>query len=350
MSINIRKKETKFQTREKRESGITLVALVITIIVLLILAGVTIVTLTGDNGILKKAGETKDTTIEAEGLERIQLAVMASRDENGINTTSLTENLMQINGLTDTNNKEISEEDKIILPKIFIINGIQYIINDDGNVEKIIEGRVPSIYQQVEYIESSGTQYIDTNFKGNQDTKITCESVISDEFKSGYYQGLFGATDVNVSTELNRNVIHMHRASASNLIIMAAYGNKIKIIGFSGDITKKHIYELDKNIYKVDNEIIYSYPMQTFMCTQNINIFRDNNSYTQDKRYCNMKLYSFKIYDNESLIRNFIPCYRNTDNIIGLYDTVEGKFYTNQGSGIFGYGMEDGTYVAPQNN
>ena len=46
----------------KRENGITLIALVITIIVLLILAGVTIITLTGDNGILQKAGDAKKCT------------------------------------------------------------------------------------------------------------------------------------------------------------------------------------------------------------------------------------------------------------------------------------------------
>jgi hypothetical protein len=190
-------------------------------------------------------------------------------------------------------------------------------------------------YTPVKYLESTGTQYIDTNFKGNQDTKITCESVISDEFKSGYYQGLFGATDVNGSKELNRNVIHMHRAS--NLIIMAAYGNQFQITGFLGDITKKHIYELDKNIYKVDNKIIYSYPMQTFMCTQNINIFRDNNSRNQAVRYCKMKLYSFKVYDAGVLVRDYIPILDKNDRPC-LFDKVSKTCFYNQGTGEFLYG------------
>ena len=58
----------------KKDRGITLIALVITIIVLLILAGVTISTLTGDNGLLQKAGETKQTVNEAEIEERVKLA------------------------------------------------------------------------------------------------------------------------------------------------------------------------------------------------------------------------------------------------------------------------------------
>ena len=57
----------------KRQNGITLIALVITIIVLLILAGVTIATLTGDNGILTQAQNAKENTKEAESEEEIAL-------------------------------------------------------------------------------------------------------------------------------------------------------------------------------------------------------------------------------------------------------------------------------------
>ena len=52
--------------KEKNESGITLVALVVTIIVLLILAGITIATLFGDNGVIEKAQKAKDETQKAQ--------------------------------------------------------------------------------------------------------------------------------------------------------------------------------------------------------------------------------------------------------------------------------------------
>lgn len=59
----------------KKENGITLIALVITIIVLLILAGVSIAMLTGDNGILNKATTASEKTLAAEAEEAIKLAV-----------------------------------------------------------------------------------------------------------------------------------------------------------------------------------------------------------------------------------------------------------------------------------
>ena len=65
----------KIKNELKNKKGITLIALVITIIVLLILAGVTIATLTGNNGIITRANQAKEETEEAEDIEKIRLAI-----------------------------------------------------------------------------------------------------------------------------------------------------------------------------------------------------------------------------------------------------------------------------------
>lgn len=66
----------------KTSNGITLIALVITIIVLLILAGVTIATLTGDNGILTQAGNAKEQTEKADIIERAKIEIVGVQSEN----------------------------------------------------------------------------------------------------------------------------------------------------------------------------------------------------------------------------------------------------------------------------
>ena len=53
-----------------------------------------------------------------------------------------------------------------------------------------------------------------------------------------------------------------------------------------------------------------------------------------------MKLYSCKFYDDDTLIRNYIPCYRKSDNEIGMYDLVSNTFFTNAGTGTFTAGAE----------
>ena len=62
----------------KKEKGITLIALIVTIIVLLILAGITIASLTGDDGILTKSTEARDTTDEETINEQVNLAVLGA--------------------------------------------------------------------------------------------------------------------------------------------------------------------------------------------------------------------------------------------------------------------------------
>ena len=75
--------EKQKRTKLKNE-GITLIALVITIIVLLILAGVSIAMLTGENGILTQATNAREKTTKAEEEEKIKMAVMGSSvDNNG---------------------------------------------------------------------------------------------------------------------------------------------------------------------------------------------------------------------------------------------------------------------------
>ena len=82
-------KEKRQKIRGKRERGITLIALVITIIVLLILAGVTIVTLTGDNGILSNATRAKEETTVEQEREQVELAYSsASVNKLGDSITS----------------------------------------------------------------------------------------------------------------------------------------------------------------------------------------------------------------------------------------------------------------------
>ena len=70
------------QRQERKQKGITLVALVITIIVLLLLAGVTISLLVGENGIITKAKVGGNRTQQAQEKEKIELVLKFKRDRN----------------------------------------------------------------------------------------------------------------------------------------------------------------------------------------------------------------------------------------------------------------------------
>lgn len=83
--------------RNRQNSGITLIALVVTIIVLLILAGVSISMLTGKNGILTQAETAKTDTQKKEALEKIQLETAGSLDNNGNYSLNLAKSNLEKN-------------------------------------------------------------------------------------------------------------------------------------------------------------------------------------------------------------------------------------------------------------
>ena len=122
------------KTREiKTNKGITLIALVITIIVLLILAGVTIAMLTGDNGILTKANNSKNETAKATAKEKVQTEVMASYGTDGnIDLNQLNKNLQNISGIK-YNGNSISDSNKIeSLPATVTVDGYNVKIEANG--------------------------------------------------------------------------------------------------------------------------------------------------------------------------------------------------------------------------
>ena len=117
----------------KTSNGITLIALVITIIVLLILAGVTIATLTGDNGILGKAKTAKTTNDEEKAKEQIKIAIMGSYGKDGeLNYDDLTKNLGQI-GIKDLPNEAS-------YPLEVTLDGVSATIEANGEVNFTTSG------------------------------------------------------------------------------------------------------------------------------------------------------------------------------------------------------------------
>ncbi len=111
--------------------GITLIALVITIIVLLILAGVTIAMLTGDEGILNQAGKAEDENSKAEEKDQIGLAynaVMVDSKGKTVEADKLQEELRRYDsGATVTKNGENF--------KVTFTSGNTYTLKKDGTIE-----------------------------------------------------------------------------------------------------------------------------------------------------------------------------------------------------------------------
>ena len=129
----------------KNQKGITLLVLVVTIIILLILAGITIGTLTGDNGIIQKAGKAKEETEianEKEILEKAVVQAMGNNKYGNIEESELQEQLDKETGEGKTEATDIGDEFEVV----FTDSNRYYTVDKDGNigeVQKIVKDEYP---------------------------------------------------------------------------------------------------------------------------------------------------------------------------------------------------------------
>ena len=124
---------------KKENDGITLIALVVTIIILLLLAGISISMLTGNNSILNRAGEAKNTSGTKGLKEEVQIILMSRQINNstGIENKTLKEDLA--NGISGAEIEEINRpnETSKYTDVYYVKKGNDYVtVYEDGEVQE----------------------------------------------------------------------------------------------------------------------------------------------------------------------------------------------------------------------
>ena len=183
---------------------------------------------------------------------------------------------------------------------------------------------MPSRYQEVEYIESTGTQWIDTGLTANQDTTIKCK--ISNT-KSGT-QTMMGLRDGSST------LYGIGQQSTGNLLF-AQYldsGTNSRIISnVAGNDGVVRELEFRKNEFYIDNVLAGSLTFKTFASISTIKLFTLNTSTNGS-----IKMYNAQVLDgNMKVLKNFIPVYDTLTQKYGMWESVQGKFCGNDGTGDF---------------
>ena len=205
--------------------------------------------------------------------------------------------------------------------KIIYNNGEEVVFNGE------IAINIPNEYTPVKYIESAGTQYIDTGYVAGIGTQMEIAfkfNNIGTEQLNGVHWNSNGGFAVGVVPNINsRKFIALLGHNSVGL------GN----LDYSKHTATINIISSTEGKFSLDNETV----SQTISYTpngSNIILFgRKNGSNVDD--LCKQKIFRCKIWNNQQLVRDFIPCYRKTDGVIGMYDTVTQEFYTNAGTGTF---------------
>ena len=189
---------------------------------------------------------------------------------------------------------------------------------------------LPSGYTKLDYIESSGTQYINTGFKPNQNTRVMMDVEVLGTTQCAP----FGARASQSGTTYTLFLLTATTGRTD-------YGTSKQAMTFSS-ILGRYTIDANKNVVNV-NGVSITHTASTFSVDHNIFLLAVNTAGTASN-FAKVKLYSCKIYDNGTLVRDFIPC-KNASGTIGLWDNVNSVFYANAGTGTFSTGTKHKTLI-----
>ncbi len=192
---------------------------------------------------------------------------------------------------------------------------------------------LPKGYSELEYIESTGTQWIDTGVAGSNqacfEIDFLTKSVVGpSNMDFGTILGAF----TSASTRINLGTWNSSQATTGGEMCWGS-GNYNPYI-----TSNKRIQISVMSTTLTTPNGTQSVGSQTFTSGSTIGVFARNNNGTADQ-FSKTQLYSLKMYNGSTLIRDFVPC-KNESGQIGLYDVVNGRFYGNNGTGAFVAGAE----------
>lgn len=182
--------------------------------------------------------------------------------------------------------------------------------------------------KRIDYITNGANQYIDTLFMPNQDT---CVEIVAAQVNSGS-KAWYGARKVAASSIGNAyglwssgsNFLPYYQVQTSSNSVPGFEVNKVYKI-----YQKKNELYINDELVNTINYTIFSTPVSlTLFAFNNLEAYSSYNTENQvDKRIAQLNLYYFKVWDNDILVRDFIP----VENSYGekmLLERIDNKFYS----------------------
>lgn len=196
-------------------------------------------------------------------------------------------------------------------------------------------GGLPAGYRQVEYLQSSGTQYIDiSDTLAEYEFEITA-TLSQKRTNNAMLTGGELNSDVEGFAAFQLvNYVSVRRRDGTDDLTKDAYiawadanGLKLRYICTQayGEIVNA---DTGVSLAKNTAAVSYIYPTK-------VRLFHGYSSGTYASRYVTAKIYGAKYFLSGALAYDLVPCVRTADGEPGMYDRIGGTFYTNDGTGDF---------------
>lgn len=212
------------------------------------------------------------------------------------------------------------------------------------------KGKVlPYAYQQVEYLECSGTQWIDTGFYLSSEDDIELK-VSSENFSTnGKSATIFSSNNTSIdplwhfscnfgSTVADRTLYAWKYYATTYTYVNRIYGfvdgikKTIKTVGNKWYVDGQDVENNGKNPWTSGK--VSPMPLILFAA------WSSAESIMKPHQSTPLRMHYFKVINGNETIAEFIPCYRKAEGKTGMYDIVNNKFCPNSGTGEFILGGE----------
>ena len=203
--------------------------------------------------------------------------------------------------------------------------------------------RLPTGYTELEYIESTGAQYIDTGVLPTNNIGVSIKYAFTELSAQKY---IFGSYSPHYYLGIDSSFTEM----------MGSYGNTAGnyVIGISiSNVVVNQPYEFNINYYNsgmaefVGIKSVQLTPKTFSSNTVTMNMFGVNVNGVTGQYKSESRIYYMRITNGTTLVRDFVPARQDSTGTLGMYDSVTNTFFTNAGTGEFVAGPV-ASYV-PQN-
>ena len=206
------------------------------------------------------------------------------------------------------------------------------LLGNSGTGLFIVPPSLPQEYQRVSYIQANEDSYIDTGFVPSSNNVI-CEQTIlfpsSYDYNIGYVRKVSGSDTHTLATGCNFTAQAKWQLRAGggswNYASQAASRNTVYFLQLRASNTLQQLYVDGTRVLNMSTSIDLRGMDSFWLALTHVGYAADYSSH-------DIKIYGAKIYDNDVLVRNFVPCKRISDNEAGLFDLVNNVFYASGGT------------------
>ena len=184
------------------------------------------------------------------------------------------------------------------------------------------------LYTELEYIESTGTQYIDTKYICSNDTKIEIDfTVVNFDTR---LNALFGIICASVGAN------SYFYSWINNKKLQLRFGAVGKTMPTELEIGQRYVLIQGKQTANVNDVELGGWSNTLTKATNSIFLMALRNNTAASYQFKG-RIYSFKIYENDILAMDLIPVFDNKIGVACMYDKISNEFLYNKGTGKFLY-------------